>query len=91
MRVHSGREVPQDMPVMSYEDAISKAGTVWICKLLVTTGLATGTGDARRLVQQGAVSVNGEKVPNAEWEPTSEDLEGAVLKVGAKRYVKLKR
>ncbi len=91
MRVHSAGEVPQDMPVMGYDAAISKAGTVWVCKLLVTVGLATGTGEARRLVQQGAVSVNGEKVPSSEWEPQAGELDGTVLKVGAKRYVKLQR
>ncbi len=91
MRVHSSGEVPQEMPLVSYESAISKTGTVWVCKLLVAVGLATGTGDARRLVQQGAVSVNGEKVLSPDWEPAEGVLEGAVLKVGAKRYVRLKR
>ena len=41
---------------------IVRDGKVWICKLLVAASLAKGTGDARRLIEQGGVKIDGERV-----------------------------
>ncbi|MDT8435843.1 MAG: tyrosine--tRNA ligase [Gemmatimonadota bacterium] len=59
-RLHRRRETPVDL-----ETVVIDAGegtTVWIAHALRKAGLATSTSDARRLVAQGAVRVNGEVV-----------------------------
>jgi tyrosyl-tRNA synthetase len=60
------REVPDDIPLftLSAGDAELGAedGTVAVLRLLVRTGLVSSGGDAQRQIQQGAVSVDGEKV-----------------------------
>ncbi|HEX2205795.1 MAG TPA: tyrosine--tRNA ligase [Longimicrobium sp.] len=60
------REIPDEMPEfeLSATDAELgvQDGTVAVAKLLVRTGLVTSGGDAQRQIQQGAVSVDGEKV-----------------------------
>jgi tyrosyl-tRNA synthetase len=38
---------------------------VWIVELLVQAGLATSNSEARRLIQQGAVRLNGERISDA--------------------------
>ena len=48
------------LDVLSAEIPVASAGEV--VDILVDTGLASGTGDARRLIQNGAVSVNGMKI-----------------------------
>lgn len=48
------------LDVLSAEIPVASAGEV--VDILVDTGLASGTGDARRLIQNGAVSVNGVKI-----------------------------
>lgn len=89
IRVHSSRELPTEMPSATVPADVVEDGKVWICKLLVSTGMASGTGEARRLVQQGGVKLDGEKVADATQLIAVSELEGAVLKVGAKRFVKL--
>ena len=57
--------------------------------LLVTTGLAESKAEARRLIQQGGVSVDGERqtVVNSItlWKPGM----SAILKVGKRRFVRV--
>ena len=62
-------------------------GAVQVVDLLVKTGIAPSKGEARRLIQQGGVSVNGEKVaaPNAAVSE-NELREGVMLKKGKKIY-----
>jgi tyrosyl-tRNA synthetase len=57
---------------------------LWLPRLLVEAGLAAGTSEARRLINQGGVQVDGEKV-------TEDSLELAagrnyLLKVGKRRF-----
>lgn len=88
-RIHASGEVPANLPEITIPADIVKEGKVWICKLMISAGMAKGSGEARRLIEQGGVSINGVKStdPSAELELTS--LSEAVLKVGAKRYVKI--
>ncbi len=67
------------------EDGIDLLG------LLVATGLCTSRGDARRNVQQGGVSVNGEKVTDIAASYTADDLRADefVLRRGKKNYCKV--
>jgi len=51
--------------------------------------MAKSNGDARRLIGQGGVSLNGEKITNPDAELALKDLDNAVLRVGPKRFVRL--
>jgi len=59
-------EVPDDVPVVDVSagdpDLAVHDGEVLVTKLLVRAGLVSSGGDAQRQIQQGAVSVDGEKV-----------------------------
>lgn len=83
-RVFSEREVPEDM-----EEFRLPAGgeAVWLPRLLVDANLVKSTGEARRMIQQHAVSLNGGKVEDVEHRvsPTGE----LVLKVGKRRFCKV--
>ena len=59
-----------------------------IVTLLVKTGLAPSKSEARRLIQQNSVSVNGEKVPSIEAVYTAADLagNGLMIKKGKKVF-----
>ncbi|WP_456433939.1 tyrosine--tRNA ligase [Thermosulfuriphilus sp.] len=74
-------EAPEDIP-----EARLSAGPLWLPRLLKEEGLASSTSEARRLIKQRAISLDGRKLD-------SEDLELApgtfVLKVGKRRFLKL--
>ena len=71
------------------EEKIVAAGTQNLLQLLVDTGLASSKGEARRLIEQGGVKVNGEKATaaNADIDVTNE---GVLLQVGKRRFLKVK-
>ena len=50
------------MPTETITEDIFKDGSVDILQLLISANLATSRNEARRAVEQGGVSVNGEKV-----------------------------
>lgn len=52
------RETPTEVPEHVWKSADPSVG---ICRLLHETGLAASKGEARRLVEQGAVRIDGEK------------------------------
>lgn len=58
--------------------------------LLGTTPLCSGSSDARRQIQGGAVKLDGERLsdPNVIFEQAS-DLAGKVLQIGKKKFVRL--
>ena len=78
-----------DMPDVAVPADSAKDGKVWVCKLLTVAGMAKSNGDARRLVEQGGVSVNGAKIGDPNAELPLDSLNDAVLRVGARRYVRL--
>ncbi len=64
-------------------------GKIGILNLMVACGLAASNGEARRLVQQGGVFVNGNKVPDHTLAITAEMLtEGVKLRKGKKVFHK---
>ncbi len=68
----------------------SESGEIDILTLLVKCGLAASKGEARRLVQQGGVSVCGQKVGDIEAKFSCKDCcgDGAIIKKGKKVYHK---
>lgn len=81
-----------DLPTTTYDKAELDAGKD-ILTILVDTKLASSRGEARRLVQQGGVSVNGEKVTAIDATFTTADYndEGVILiKKGKKAFHQVK-
>lgn len=80
-KVFKSRSLPDDMPQVSL--AMEKP---WICSVLKEAGLTKTTSEAKRLVGQGAVSVNEEKITDQE----SILAKGAyIIKVGKRRFARV--
>ncbi len=90
MRVFSQRELPEEMPEFSVPEHIVKDGRVWLPRLLATIGLVSSNSEGRRMIQQGAVEINGERCtdPNAELELSA--LAGAVIRVGKLKFARIR-
>jgi tyrosyl-tRNA synthetase len=87
--VHREREIPDDVPGATIPPEAVHDGRVWLPRLLATTGLAASNADARRLIEQGGVRIDGETVDDPDAELTPEDLAGRVLQVGRRRFLRL--
>ena len=88
-RVHRDREVPEDVPEVPIPPEALESGTVWLPRLLVALGRAASNGEARRLVEQGGVRLDGEVVDDPAREFRPEDLRGRVLQVGRRWFARL--
>lgn len=80
-RIFRERQAPTEMPEAEV------ATPAPIASLIVQAGLASSNNEARRLVQQGGVRLDGERVSSTEGDI---DLDGpTVLQVGRRRFVRL--
>ena len=80
-----------DMPKTELTEADLTDGNIDIMTLLVKCGLTASKSEARRAVQQGGVSVDGEKITDIAHTFAGEDFggEGIFLKKGKKNFRKV--
>ena len=80
--VFQKKSAPDDMPEFLVND-----GDVDMAGLLAESGLTPSKSEARRLISQGAVKLNGVKVEQAAgYEPA----DGDVLQVGKRSFVRIR-
>lgn len=60
---------------------------IWIVKLLVELGMQSSNGEARRMIQNGGVKINQEKVEDVQLQVSLED--GMIIQVGKRKYKKV--
>ncbi len=83
-RVFSQRELPSEMPEVRVRAEEMTEGRVWPVRLVVAAGFAASNSEARRLLRQGAVSINDQTL--ADEEASVEVKTGDVLRVGKRRF-----
>jgi len=85
-RVFSARHLPQEIPeVLVATDEES----MLLSKVIVEGGLAASNSEARRLIQQGGVKVDGELASDVKAELSTSGSESFVLQVGKRRFAKV--
>lgn len=83
-RVFVDKDAPDEMP-----DYNVPAGDVFLVKLMVESGLCQSGGEAKRLIAQGGVYLNGDRImsPNNPLDIN----DGDILKVGKRKFLRLKK
>lgn len=84
-KVHSEKQIPTDMPLYTVAEALP------LFRLLVDTKMAAGTGEAKRLIQEGAVRLDGEQARDPNQAVVVGDGVELVLQVGRRKFIKLVR
>ena len=80
-----------NMPEVQLSDQDFENGEMGILRLLVKAGLASSNGEARRNVEQGGVSVDGEKITDVKAQIAKDSIgeDGIVLKRGKKKFMRI--
>ncbi|MBR6546136.1 MAG: tyrosine--tRNA ligase [Clostridia bacterium] len=79
-----------DVPTVTLADSDFADGRVDILTMLVASGLTPSRSEARRAVQQGGVTLDGEKIDDIAASFSKEELaEGRLLRRGKKSYKKI--
>ena len=81
------RRAPQDVPTFD----IGAQPSWFLPTLLHAAGLVASGSEARRMVAQGAVRLDGTSLDDPTAELSSDELEGRVLQVGKRRFARLVR
>jgi tyrosyl-tRNA synthetase len=85
-RIHVKHDVPEEIEEISLA---AEPGGLWIVKALTASGMCKSSSDARRMVQQGAVSVDGEKLTDGEHRLSKRD-KAYTLKVGKRQFIRIR-
>jgi len=82
-KVFAKGQLPNDIP-----EVVIVAEPIMASKLVVASGLVPSGGEAKRMIKQSAVSIDGKKIsdPNFKIVPT----EGMVVRVGKRKFARLK-
>ena len=87
-RIHIRHERPTEVAQVDLDRALLKEdGSIWIIDLIAASGLVSSRGEAKRMIQQGGVKINDERV-------TSPDVDipfvlPMLLQVGKRSFVEL--
>ncbi len=81
--VFQKRSLPTDIPEVKWEGT----SPVWIVELLVELKMMPSKGEARRMIQNGGVKINEEKVDDVQQQVDLED--GMVIQVGKRKFAKI--
>jgi tyrosyl-tRNA synthetase len=84
-RMFVDKGLPDEMPEIQQ----APADNVWICHLLVQMHLASGTSEARRLIQGKAVELAGERVLDPNLRLNLRAGDEMVIRSGKKKFAKL--
>jgi tyrosyl-tRNA synthetase len=85
-RVFSARHLPQEIPEVS---VATDGGSMLLSKVIVEGGLAASNSEARRLIQQGGVKVDGELASDVKAELSTSGSGSFILQVGKRRFAKV--
>ena len=86
----SGAADKANMPSTTLDESVLRDGKAGLLSVMVAAKLCSSNREARQLVQQGGVLVDGEKVSDPTFALTAEQLKnGVVIKKGKKVYHKV--
>lgn len=81
-RIFKDKQPPADVPTV----ALPADDPVWLPKALADAGLVVSNGEARRLISQGAVRVDGHRIDDESI--SRAELVGSTVQVGKRRFVR---
>jgi len=85
-RVFSARNLPQDIPEVELE---VDTETIPLAKVLVLAGMASSNSEARRLMTQGGVKVEGEAVRDIKATFETGGTEPTLVQVGKRKFARV--
>jgi tyrosyl-tRNA synthetase len=85
-RIFARKEAPDEVREVRLPGSVAP---LWVPKLLVSLGLAKSNGEARRLIEQGGVSIDGERLSDPAREIAAAAPATHLIKVGKRHFVRV--
>ena len=84
------KQIPENIEEFKFEKEYLKNGSISIIDLLTLSKLALSKSDARRLVQQGSVKIDGKKITEISLIFDIKSLDGKVIQKGKRFFKRIK-
>ena len=81
-RMFKNKEIPEDIETLTMKRAEAET---WLPKFLVQIDMVPSTSEGKRMIAQGGVYINGEKIKSEEL-PTADEM---IIKVGKRKFKKV--
>ncbi len=89
VRIFSERQAPTDAPEVAIPPhLVREDGTVLMPALIAGIGYASSNSEARRLIQQGGVELDGERISDPNAVLPADALRGKLLRVGKHKFAR---
>jgi len=92
-RMFSRKGLPDDMPEAGPDDLTGwgiERHKIYLVKLIACAKMAKSNSEARKLILAGAVSIDGERIEESDYEFSLAEQAEMILKVGKRRFLRLK-
>jgi len=87
--VFKDKGVPSDIPTVAIDRAqLESDGTIWVARLLSAAKLVSSTSEARRILAQGGVRINGQAVNDEKLKVSLE--KEILLNVGKRKFARIR-
>jgi tyrosyl-tRNA synthetase len=81
-----GDTIPDDAPVFEYESG----SELRLLDIIADTGFTQSNGQTKRLIKQGGVSIDGEKITDKGYSVSFDDETAFTLKVGKRNFARVR-
>jgi tyrosyl-tRNA synthetase len=88
-QIHVERGIPDDIEELDLAPFRGDGGGIHL-PMLISQAFGTSSSEARRLIRQGGVKLDGEPVPAASLDLAPAELEGRVIQLGKRRFVRIR-
>jgi len=92
-RIFSRKQFPDEVPVISSEDLKHldiKPENIYLVHLITRAKLTRSNSETRKLIEAGAVLLDGKKITDSNYEFALKEGEEKILKVGKRRFLKIR-
>ncbi|WP_413575259.1 tyrosine--tRNA ligase [Bdellovibrio sp. HCB290] len=89
-RIFVDKGLPDDIPVVEIEKIFIPAEGLGVAQLLVKLNFAASNSEGGRMVQGGAVQIDGKKITDAKMKLSTADIDGKVVKGSKTKFAKVK-
>jgi len=88
-KVFKEKKIPENIPEFKVPEEMIENGKVNIVDLIFSSGFVSSKSEIKRLINQGGVRIDGEKIDSIDFKVEVKD--GKIFKIGKRKFFKLVR
>ncbi|HOV21461.1 MAG TPA: tyrosine--tRNA ligase [bacterium] len=88
-KIFRDKETPEEIPEFKIPADLLEDSKVNVIDLIYASGIISSKSEIKRLISQGGIKINGEKVKDTDF--VFEVKDGQIIKIGKRKFLKIKR